>query len=557
MIRKRSALPVALLLLACGAAAGCEGSGGGGGEGDALRIGTTSYIDSLNPFVALQAQAYSAFTMEYPKLVQYVKADAGPKLQGDWATEWKSSKGGKTWTFELKDGGKWSDGTPLTAEDAAWTGNTILKYQSGPTAALAAPLAHVKRLEAVGGNTLVIEYDAPVSNALAQLDQFWVLPKHVWKAYAGNGGKDLKTFRPEQHLPTVSAGPYSITKYEQKGVTAFEANPHYYGTEPHTDRVLLAHYTESTAQIAALKAGNLDFIEKVPYSAVDSIKSDRRFEVDSRPGAEVTNITINSNPKKPRNRELLDPQVRKALEYATDREEIVRTVFHGHARPWANLLSPLSASWIDDSIKPLPFDLDEANEILDKAGFRRGADGTRVVPATTGKYAQAAHKMAYELMVPGSLTFNGKRQFQILAEDWAKIGIKLTQVDGGDATQSFAYETAGEYTKFDLATWNSNQYVDPDAQLSYLTKGQWHAWNDTGYDNPAYDEMYARQGTLVDAKERRALVQRMQRTVAEDRPYIQLVNADLLSVSSTQWTGFQPGLSMTCKCYFTSPRTAS
>src|SRR6476646_8236679 len=117
MLRPRTMLTVLALLAAiCG---GCGGSAGaiGGGKDTILRIGTTYYIDSLNPLLAYEPQASNAFTMIYPQLVQY---GPGLKLAPDWATSWEESKDGLTWTFHLKRGGKWSDGVPLTAADAVW-----------------------------------------------------------------------------------------------------------------------------------------------------------------------------------------------------------------------------------------------------------------------------------------------------------------------------------------------------------------------------------------------------------------------------------------------------
>src|SRR5690242_19465838 len=114
------ALAACALLAAAGCGGGSASSGGSSGGKTILRIGTTSYIDSLNPFVAINSQSYNAFVMEYPQLVQY---GPGNKLIADWATSWSHTPDGKTWTFHLKPGGKWSDGVPLTATDAAWTGN--------------------------------------------------------------------------------------------------------------------------------------------------------------------------------------------------------------------------------------------------------------------------------------------------------------------------------------------------------------------------------------------------------------------------------------------------
>jgi peptide/nickel transport system substrate-binding protein len=121
-------LAIAAMLMTLLAVAGCGGGGGGGqatgtgaeeeGEvvkGGILRIGTTDGFDSINPFVAFSAQSYSTFIDIYPELVQY---DPNFEWEGDWAESWETSPDGLTWTFHLKAGGKWSDGKPLTAEDA-------------------------------------------------------------------------------------------------------------------------------------------------------------------------------------------------------------------------------------------------------------------------------------------------------------------------------------------------------------------------------------------------------------------------------------------------------
>jgi peptide/nickel transport system substrate-binding protein len=542
------------------AAAGCGGggaapggSGGTGGtvKGGILRIGTTNYIDSLNPFVAIESQSYNAFVMEYPQLVQY---GPGEKLEGDWATSWTQSSDGLTWTFHLRPGGKWSDGKRLTAADAAWTGNTIVKYQAGPTAAVAAALTHVTSMTAPNATTLVIHYDKPVANVLPQLEQFWVLPEHVWSKYAGGNGHNLKSFRPEQSLPTVAGGPYSITKYQQKGTTVFKPNPGFYGPKSNAEAVAMTYYTNSTSMIADLDSGQIDFADQVPFNAISSLKGDSRFALQSVPSSEVTNITINSNPLKAKNRELLNPTLRQALEYATDRDSIVKVIYAGHARPWANMLSLQSGSfWLNPAIKPLPFDVAKANQILDSLGYKMGPGNIRVVPATTGKYAQPAHKMEYDVIVPDSLDFNGDRQFQIIANDWKQIGIKLNEIAGGDSGQAYGDETAAKYTKFDFATWDWAEYVDPDAQLSYMTRAQWYSWSDTGYNNPLFNKQYLEQATLINPKERQALVWKMEAEVAHDRPYIQLVDEDTVTANDKQWTGFYADLNGYCKCYYTSP----
>ncbi len=306
-MRMRTLLPVVGIVVALFAMTGCGGgaaSGGGGGGGSTsggiLRVGTINIIDSLNPFTAIESQSYNAFVMEYPQLVQYGPGATGPKLEGDWATSWTTSSDGKTWTFKLKPGAKWSDGKPLTAEDAAWTGNTILKYKNGATALVAAALTHVTSMDAPNATTLVIHYDTAVGNVLSQLEQFWVLPEHVWSKYTGNNGKNLKTFQPQDHLPTVAGGAYYISSYASKGTTVFKPNPYFYGPKSHAQAVAMVYYTNATTEIADMESSNLDFVDQVPYNAVSSIKGDSRYTVYSAPSSEVTNITSTPTRSSPR-----------------------------------------------------------------------------------------------------------------------------------------------------------------------------------------------------------------------------------------------------------------
>ena len=109
-----------IALAAFGAAARSSGSQSGG----TFRIGTSSRIDSLNPYVAFNQDAYNTFEYVYPFLIQYDKSNS--RFVSDFATSWKPSNGGKTWTFKTRAHAVWDDGKPLTANDAAWTINPDL-----------------------------------------------------------------------------------------------------------------------------------------------------------------------------------------------------------------------------------------------------------------------------------------------------------------------------------------------------------------------------------------------------------------------------------------------
>ena len=126
---------------------------------------------------------------------------------------WDTSSDGKTWTFHLHTGTKWSDDSP-SPRTTSRTINTTVKYAAGPTAVMAPSLNHVKDATAPDPATVVINYKAPVGNALAQLEQF-VLPQHVWEQYATGDGKGLKTHHPEQDvgsMVTGGASPLSPTR---------------------------------------------------------------------------------------------------------------------------------------------------------------------------------------------------------------------------------------------------------------------------------------------------------------------------------------------------------
>jgi peptide/nickel transport system substrate-binding protein len=566
---RKVAISIVAVLAAILVAAGCGGSESSGEQGTGtggvvkggiLRIGTINYVDSLNPFNYIESQSVNAFIMLYPQLIQYAYVDGKYEIEGDWAESWDTSADGKDWTFHLKSGGKWSDGQPLTADDAVWSINTTVKFADGPTAVQAAALQHVESAEAPDDATLIIHYESPVGNVLAQLEQFFVLPRHVYEPLAKGDGKDLKTYQPQQHMPVVTAGAYQLKSYEKKGTTVYTADPNYYGPKSNAEAVALTYYTNADAMITDLKGGQLDWVDQVPFSAVDAVKKDSNLVVETVPGAETTNITWNSNPRKPKNRELLDPEVKKALSMCVDREKIIEIVFSGYAETVESLpghISPLE----NPDLGPLEHDCETANQTLDDLGYTKGADGIRVAPATTGQYAQPEHKMAYDIIVPNSLNFNGEREFDIVKEGFAEAGVDVTILAGGDSTAAYALETGDDcdakkstgYDSFDMAMWDWVGYVDPDFMLSVVTKGQWCSWSDTGWDEPEYDALYDKQGTTIDPDEREQIVWEMQKMIYDNFLYTQLVNLDDIEAHTKAWDGFSPALDAYSKKFYTEP----
>jgi peptide/nickel transport system substrate-binding protein len=505
------------------AAAACGNSSSGGGavkEGGVYRLGTGSTIDSLNPYVAFNADAYSTFEYIYPYLVQY-----NPKLQfvPDFATTWQESPDGKTWTFHTRPNAKWSDGKPLTAADAAWTFSTDIKFQSGPTAN-ATGITHMVSAKAPNATTLVVTYKQPVANALSQLQQVPILPEHIWAKYAAGNGKAITTFT--NPAPIVSGGPFILQKYTPKQIALFKRNPNYYGPKPHIDGLGLQFFQTDDAEITALKSGQLDGIESVPPTAVATLKA-AHFVVPESPGTQWDDLIINSNPQQDAShKELLNPLLRQAFDDAIDRQQIVKTSLLGHGQPGSTIIPPSTGHWHDPSLHPVAFSLAKANQLLDQAGYKMGPNGVRIADG---------HPMSYTVIMPeATSTSYGERSFQIIQTDFKKIGVQLNPKNLDD-TAAYNAILANNYKSFELSMWDWQALADPDFILSVLTCGTFNVWNDTGYCTKPYDSMYQAQGAALSPAKRQQLVYQMQQTVYNQRPYLVLDYLDLIEAHSTQW----------------------
>ena len=521
---------VATLLLAASVVAGCGGSKssssgttGSVKEGGTLRLGTSSRIDSLNPYVAFNQDAYSTFMYIYPFLVQY---DKDLNFTPEFATKWETSKDGLTWTFHTVPNAKWSDGKPLTAEDAAWTINTDVKYQGTGGANTAGLIAHIKSASAPDPNTLVVKYEKPVGNVLSQFQQLAILPKHIWAGYTGHKGADLKTF--PNAAPIVSGGTFILTKFKKDEIALFERNPSFYGPKPHIKGFGLRMFSNDDALVSAMKSGEIDAIESVPPTAIATLKK-AGVIVSIVPGVTTNDFIFNANTKKTNHRELLNLKLREAFAHAIDRDKIIKVAWLDTAKPATSFIPPATGDWHNPNLKPETFDLAKANQLLDELGYKKGSGGIRTADG---------HKMSYEVIVPNDLT-GVDRTFQIIQADFQKIGVELKQ-RSLDSSAAFDVITApdGKYLNFDLAMWDWVPLIDPDFMLSVVTCAQYNGWSDSGYCNKAYDAMYSQQGTTLDQAKRRQVVWAMQDKLFKERPYILLNYENWISAHSKGWTGF-------------------
>jgi peptide/nickel transport system substrate-binding protein len=521
----------ALLGAACSSASN-SGSQNVVKQGGILRIGTLEGIDSLNPFVGFNQDSYSTWFYVYPSLVQYDLHTY--KFIPNFATSWQTSPDGLTWTFHLTPNAKWSDGKPLTAADVAWTVNTIIKYQNGPAGLWAGSVAHLAGVKATNPTTFVATYKQPVANVLSNLGFIPILPRQVWGKYATGNGSGLKRYPNALPggKPLVSGGPFVLVRYTPNQVAVFKRNPDFYGVKPHLDGFGLQFFQSPDAMVTAMKAGQLDAIEHLPPTAVAAVKA-AGFHVAVGPALEFRDFIFNSNPKKPQHRELLNPKVRMAFEYAINRQQVVKTAWLGYATPGSTIVLPAEITsgihWHDSAIKPLPFNIAKANQILDSLGYARGANGIRMANG---------HPMSYTVIFAHAEIGPGNRAFLIIQSDLKQIGVQI-HLQPLDDTAAFNAITAPgiKYLNFDLAMWDWLPGMDPDFILSILGCNQYGSWSDSGYCNPAYDKLYQAQGVAVNPRQRLRLVYQMQQMIYNARPYIVLTNDDEVDAWSPHFAG--------------------
>lgn len=520
-----------LLVSACGASSSGTKTGDNQGainQGGVVRVGISGApFSSLNKFIG-PSGIYPALILVYPALVQL-----SPKSLDyvpDFSDTWETSPDGTTWTFHTRPGAKWSDGQPLTAEDVAFTLNMIVQYQKGPTANYAFSVANLNRAEATDANTVVLTYDTAVRNVLAQVQAIGILPEHVWGPLATGDGSGIKAFPnvPEPGKPVVSGGPFMITDFKKDDSLLFERNPNYYAQKPYIDGFGVKSYTNQDAMVSALKSGEIDAISGVPPTAVEGLRS-ANFTVSAIPGFFRSDLIVNSSQNKAKNRELLNPDVKRALESGIDRKAIAQVLSLGFAQPGDAIIVPSSGKWHNPDLKVVAFDPAEGNKALDDLGFARGADGTRVADG---------HPMAYEVILQPDLD----RAFQIIQTGFQQLGIKLTpRVLDGPAAFQAQKGPDNKYADFDfaLSAGGGTPQFDPDFPLSTQTCRVLGIYNATGYCNPEYDKLYQQQASLLEPERIKAVYQ-MQDILYRERPLIVLTYNNALDAWSNKFTGFEP-----------------
>jgi len=520
---------IACLVAALGFVAGCGGgdNGGssGGGEAKLLKIGTANEVDSLNPLVGVSILATEFSHQMYPFLTQY---DQNANLGGAYAKSWKFSNGFKTLTFQLTPGGKWSDGKPLTAKDAAFTLQTIVKYAKGPTAYAYGAVPTLKGATAPDDNTLVIQYTAPSPQAPSQLSFIPILPEHVWSQYATGDGKGLQTF--QNKAPVVSGGPFTLQAYAPKQFAKFVRNDDFYGSKPHVQQIGYTIFSSPDALVKAIQSGEIDAAEQASPSSLSALRQAGLNIQDPVSFSELWLMINDSSGKTPPlHPELHNAKVRKAFDMAIDRDRVVKTAYFGQGEPGSSLIPPSAGKYhLDQPVTT--FDIDGANALLDEAGYKRGADGTRVADGHPMSYKLVEFKLSGGAEDPAA---------QIIKSDFAKLGVKV-DIQVLDVAAAIGALMDKDYSTFDLSVVTFVGSYDPANVLNSLRCASLTSFNPNGHCDKKYDDLFLKLGQLPEGQARVDVAHQLQQMMADDGSLLTLAYSKDIYAYRDGWTGFEP-----------------
>jgi peptide/nickel transport system substrate-binding protein len=478
--------------------------------GGTLTIGIGGAPDSLNPGAGYLAESFDLWELTYDRAVQMdLKGQYHPSL----AESYTASDDGKTWTLKVRQGVKWHDGKPLTAEDIAFTYNMIIGIEE--FGFIKSYTTHFVSAEVTDPTTVKLTLDAPVGNMEFRLSVIYILPKHIWEQF-----KDQKAITEFANEQLIGTGPFSAEEYKQGEFTRLKANKEHFETPPKIDEVIFKTYANPDALVQALKAGEVDMISELPNTTIASLKSDASITVVSGGARDLRDIFFNvvtpencpkDDGKCTGHPALKDVKVRQALAHATDKQQMIDVSLLGLGEPGLGLVPNSLGQWYNSSLQDYAYDPEKAKQILEEAGYKdTDGDGIREMPG------DAANPLRFRFHIPSDI-LTGAREGEMIAAMWKEVGVQIdVQVLEADTVTSICCPAFD----YDVILWGWSSGADPDL-LNVVTTGEIPTGtSETGYSNPEYDKLFEEQETTLDQAKRKEIIWKMQEIILRDVPYI-------------------------------------
>ncbi len=469
-------------------------AGTAGAQG--ITAGLAAAPSSMDPHFATTGQNQQLAAILYDRLI-HIGPDGNfvPGL----ATEWSVSDDRLTWTFTLREGVTFHDGSPFTAADAVFTFERIPEVPNSP-APFTQRLAAIESAEAVDDYTLVITTSAPAPGLPTDLSTIYIVSQNV---------ADAESADFDRGTAALGTGPYRQVSYSPGENLVIERNPDYWGDAPEFEDVTIRFLDNSASRVASLQAGEVDFIDAVPPNDLDRLRAMDGVTVVAAPSArmlymgvdqlEDTTIRIDPSVGNP----FRDQRVREALSLAINREAIIDRIQFNSGAP-ANQFAPEGIFGHNPDIPQPEYDPERARALLEEAGYGDGWSMT--IHGPTGRYV------------------NDTDVLLAIGQMWSQIGLDI-EVENVPANVYFGQATAREFSAFMVAfgitTGESSLALRNVLGTADEDRG-WGSNNRFRYSSEAFDSALARAFEAFEDADREAALQEAAAIAAEDVALIPL-----------------------------------
>jgi len=450
------------------------------------------------------------------------------QLAPELATSWKVDRQGRRITFHLRRGVTFSDGTPFSAADVAFTMTRLMDPKTH--SATADPFRSSNeppQVSVISPDTVSITFAAAVSGLDRLFDQVAILSAHS-----------------ARKLSAV-LGPFQVTDYKPGVELVLGRNPNYWKVDakgrrlPYADQLVLQIQQNRDLELARFRRGEVDLINALDPEVFEALAHDAPASVtDAGASLESEMMWFNQAPGAPipayKKSWFQSQAFRRAVSEAMNRADIARIAFRGHAQPAEGPISPANRFWFNTALKPHPFDVVSASRRLQSDGFQKR--GNRL-------YDRQGHPVEFSIMTnAGNRT--RERIAAMIQQDLTAVGIQVNVVTLDfpslieRMTQTFQYEAC--------LLGLTNLDLDPSTQMNvWVSSAANHQWN-PNQKTPAtpweaeIDRLMQRQAAEVRPEDRKRLFDHVQQIVWEQEPFIYIVNKNSLMAFSPQLLNTAP-----------------
>lgn len=488
----------------------------GGGE---LRFCLRSEPKTFNPLLVEDEASETIRYLTGGVLVRVNRINL--KAEPELAVSWKVSEGGKRIRFKLREGLKYSDGTPFTAADIVYTMDQLMDPALHSTTGDAFRSAEGKlAAQVISPNAVEISFPAPVANLVNLFDTVAI----------------LSAKSPQKEMAAL--GPFYVAERKAGSYLLLKRNPNYWKKDsagrqlPYLDSIHID--IEQNPEIEALrfKRGEVHLINTVSPAIFEKLSADNAPVRDAGASTDTEQLWFNQVSGSPlpayKKAWFTSTNFRRAVSEAINRTDLARIVYRGHAVPAIGIISPSNKFWFNSGLKAHPYDTASALHRLQQDGFRLQGDTLRDKGGNAVEFSIVtnAGNRARESMAT------------MIQQDLKKIGIKVNVVtlDFNSLlermTQSYNYEAC--------LLGFQNVELDPNSQMAvWLSSADNHQWNPK-QKTPAsaweaeIDKLMRAQAASGDEHKRKQYWDRVQQIAWEQEPFIYLINKDaLVAISPT------------------------